>query len=69
MAHHFSQIAQHLKSLIFGFFVLSTVISTTSHAQSLTIQTPNGGEVWTVGETEIASWTGQNLGGVVKIEF
>jgi hypothetical protein len=38
-------------------------------AQALTILTPNGGEVWTIGEVEIASWTGQNLSGVVKIEF
>jgi hypothetical protein len=38
-------------------------------AQALTILTPNGGEVWTIGEVEIASWTGQNHSGVVKIEF
>jgi hypothetical protein len=69
MEHHFSHTTQHLKSLIFGFFLLSTVISATSHAQTLTIQTPNGGEVWTVGETEIATWSGQNLSSIVKIEF
>jgi hypothetical protein len=39
------------------------------HAQSLTVQTPNGGEVWTYGGTEITTWTGQNLGSIVSIEF
>ena len=69
MKSQYSRIAQHLKSLIFGFFVLSTVINTTSQAQNLTIQTPNGGEVWTYGGVEIATWTGQNLSSIVKIEF
>ena len=59
----------YLKSLIFGLLIFSSVISSTAMAQSLTIQTPNGGEVWTYGETEIATWTGQNLSGAVIIEF
>ena len=63
------RIAQHLKSVIFGVFIFLAAISSPAMAQTLTIQTPNGGEVWTVGEAEIATWTGQNLSGVVKIEF
>jgi hypothetical protein len=59
----------YLKSLIFGLLIFSTVSSTPALAKSLTIQTPNGGEVWTYGETEIATWTGQNLSGAVIIEF
>ncbi|MFZ4548078.1 MAG: T9SS type A sorting domain-containing protein [Bacteroidales bacterium] len=59
----------YLKSLVFGLLIFSSVTSTPALAQSLTIQTPNGGEVWTYGGTEIATWTGQNLSGIVKIEF
>jgi hypothetical protein len=69
MATIYPQITQQLKSLIFGMFILSTVISSPVLAQTLTIQTPNGGEVWTTGEVEIATWTGQNLSSVVSIEF
>ncbi len=59
----------YLKSLVFGLLIFSSVTSTPALAQSLTIQTPNGGEVWTFGGTEIATWTGQNLSSAVKIEF
>lgn len=69
MRARYTQIALHLKSLIFMMFVSSTIISVPAMAQSLTIQTPNGGEVWTAGSMEIATWSGQNLSGVVKIEF
>jgi hypothetical protein len=69
MKPSYSRITQYLKSLIFGIFIFSTIIRAPAMAQTLTIQTPNGGEVWTVGEAEIATWTGQNLSGVVKIEF
>jgi hypothetical protein len=41
----------------------------TLHAQTLTVQSPNGGEVWTYGGTEIITWTGQNLGNVISIDF
>jgi hypothetical protein len=56
------------KSFILGAILfLSMTISL--NAQSLTVQTPNGGEVWTYGGTEIATWTGQNLGSIVSVEF
>ncbi len=69
MTASYSRIVKYLKSQIFWLLIISTGISMPAIAQILTIQTPNGGEVWTVGETEIANWTGQNLSGVVKIEF
>ncbi|MFZ4707999.1 MAG: T9SS type A sorting domain-containing protein [Bacteroidales bacterium] len=58
-----------MKSLIFGIIIFSMVLTAPVLASTLTIQTPNGGEVWTVGEVEIATWSGQNLSGIVKIEF
>jgi len=67
MITDYTQSKLSLKSLILGIFIFSAVSSAT--AQSLTIQTPNGGEVWTYGGYEIATWTGQNLSSVVKIEF
>ena len=69
MTTKYSRIAKHLKSLILALFIFSTLISTSAFSQTLTIQSPNGGEVWTTGEVEIASWTGENLSGVVSIEF
>ncbi|MBK6966529.1 MAG: T9SS type A sorting domain-containing protein [Bacteroidales bacterium] len=69
MTPKYARIQKYLKSLIFSMFFLSTIISTLVFAQNLTIQTPNGGEVWTYGVAEIASWTGQNLSSVVNIEF
>jgi hypothetical protein len=69
MKTKYSRIANNLKSLIYGMFFLPLVISKPALAQTLTIQTPNGGEVWTVGQVEIATWAGQNLSGIVKIEF
>ena len=65
----YTLITHRLKSLIFGMFIFSAVASAPALAQTLTIQTPNGGEVWTYGGVEIATWTGQNLSSVVTIEF
>ncbi|NVO19219.1 MAG: T9SS type A sorting domain-containing protein [Bacteroidetes bacterium] len=65
----YSLLAIHLKSLILGAFIFSSLISAPAFAQTLTIQTPNGGEVWTSGQVETVTWTGQNLSGMVKIEF
>jgi hypothetical protein len=56
------------RSIIFSLFLLSSM-TVSLHGQSLTVQTPNGGEVWTYGGTEITTWTGQNLGSIVSIEF
>jgi len=65
----YTRISQYLKSLIFGILVFSAVTSAPVMAQSLTIQTPNGGELWAYGGVETATWTGQNLSSVVNIEF
>jgi hypothetical protein len=68
MANHY-RIAKYLSTQICTLLIFLTVISMPAKAQTLTIQTPNGGELWTYGVVEIASWTGQYLSGVVKIEF
>jgi hypothetical protein len=56
-------------SLIHGLFFLLTFMATSLPAQTLTVQSPNGGEFWTYGQTEIVTWTGENLGSAVKVEF
>ncbi|MBK7174354.1 MAG: T9SS type A sorting domain-containing protein [Bacteroidales bacterium] len=63
------RIAQHLKSLFFVLFLIASLITKTSYGQSITIQSPNGGEVWNYGGYETTSWTGQNIGVNVRIEF
>ncbi|MBK7029252.1 MAG: T9SS type A sorting domain-containing protein [Bacteroidales bacterium] len=50
-------------------FIISSIASAPALAQSLTIQTPNGGEIWTYGEVEVATWTGQNIASMVNIDF
>jgi hypothetical protein len=55
-------------SFIFGIIIF-TSITISLQSQSLTVQSPNGGEVWTYGQAEIATWTGQDLGSMVSIEF
>ncbi len=61
------------KSKTFGSIIVCILIffsiSMSINAQSLTVQTPNGGELWTFGQTEIISWTGNNLGNIISIYF
>jgi hypothetical protein len=57
-----------LKSFIAGVIFLSSM-TMSLHAQSLTVQTPNGGEVWTYGQSETVTWTGTGLGSLVSLEF
>ncbi len=57
-----------LKSFILGVILLSSM-TMSLNAQSLTIQTPNGGEVWTYGQSEIITWTGNNLSNSVMVYF
>ncbi|MBK6347295.1 MAG: T9SS type A sorting domain-containing protein [Bacteroidales bacterium] len=69
MKQNYNTIAQHLKSLIFGMFIFSVMIGSPVAAQTITLQTPNGGEVWDAGTVEVISWSGQNLSGIIRIEF
>jgi len=55
-------------SVIIGILLLSSLALST-HAQTLTVQSPNGGEFWTYGQEEIITWSGQNLSSTVKVEF
>jgi hypothetical protein len=57
------------KSLFLGLILFSSLFISSAFAQSITVQSPNGGEIWTYGTYETATWTGQNLSGVVTIEF
>jgi hypothetical protein len=61
--------SSNFKSLIFGLIIFLTLLSTSMYAQTLTVQAPNGGEVWTYGQNEIISWTGNDLGSIVSIDF
>ncbi|MFZ4465412.1 MAG: hypothetical protein ACOYN5_16310, partial [Bacteroidales bacterium] len=58
-----------LKTVLFGLMLFSSLFASSSFAQSLTVQSPNGGETWTYGANETATWTGENLSGIVTIEF
>lgn len=69
MKQNDNSITQHLKSLIFGMFIFSVMIGSPVAAQTITLVTPNGGEVWNAGTVEVISWSGQNLTGIIRIEF
>ena len=69
MKYIYNTIAQHLKTTIFGMFIVSAMIGSPIAAQTITLQTPNGGEVWNAGTVEVISWSGQNLSGIIRIEF
>ncbi len=56
------------RSFIFGIILLLSM-TMSLHAQTLTVQTPNGGEVWTYGQSETVTWTGTGLGSLVSLEF
>ena len=62
-------ISIRMKSLLFGLILFSSVFASTTNAQTITLQSPNGGETWAYGSYETATWTGQNLSGTVTIEF
>ncbi len=58
-----------MKSLLFGLILFLSVLVSSVYAQSITVQSPNGGETWTWGGYEEVTWTGENLNGFVSIEF
>jgi len=64
---HYSTLKQTLKALLLGVFIFSATISSPVLGQSLTLQSPNGGEIWSYGGAEVATWTGQNLSSYVDI--
>ena len=57
-----------LTSFVMGILLLTT-ITMSVHAQSITLLSPNGGEVWTSGTVVEISWTGQELGSTLRLEF
>jgi hypothetical protein len=57
------------KVFLFGLILFSSVLTSSTFGQYITVQSPNGGETWTYGSYETATWTGQNLSGTVTLEF
>lgn len=47
----------------------STPTPTPSPAESITVVTPNGGEVWQIGSTQTIQWSSQGITGNVKIQL
>lgn len=45
-------------------WILKTVIE-----RAIELASPNGGEIWSVGETKTITWTSENTSGTVKIEY
>jgi hypothetical protein len=65
----YNHVSIHLKAFLFGLLLFSSVLTSTTFGQSITLQSPNGGETWTWGVYEEVTWTGENLSGLVSIEF
>ena len=61
------------KSIAISFLILGNLLLSSLtmpvQAQSITLLSPNGGESWTAGFTMEVSWTGQDLGSTLRIEF
>ncbi|MDP2237999.1 MAG: T9SS type A sorting domain-containing protein [Bacteroidales bacterium] len=62
------KLSKSIKSLAFAL-IFTAIFSISGWSQSITLLSPNGGEVWTAGSYETVTWTGQNLGYYVLIEF
>ncbi len=65
----YNHVSIHLKAFLFGLILFSSVITSSTYAQSITLQSPNGGEIWTYGSYETVIWSGQYLSGIVTLEF
>ena len=52
-----------------GLIIFSLFLTSALRAQTLTVQSPNGGELWEYGESQTVTWTGNNLSDTVSIEF
>lgn len=49
--------------------LFATVFAVNAQAQSITLLSPNGGEIWNGGTYEEVSWTGQALGSILRLEI
>ena len=58
-----------LKNLASGLLLLITLAPFNGQAQSITLLSPNGGETWIYYTLKEVSWTGQNLGSNLRLEF
>lgn len=68
MIHLYTTLHRRMASMLALVF-LAVLPGFGLKAQSLTVISPNGGEVWTYGSIEVVTWTGQNLSSSVNIEF
>ncbi len=56
-------------SILFAVFVLVIVNNAYAQLPRITVQSPNGGEVWEIGSSQNITWTSVNVGHSVKIEY
>jgi hypothetical protein len=64
---NYSALKQTLKALLLSSFIFSITIGSPALGQSLTLQSPNGGEVWSYGGAEVVTWTGEDLSSYFNI--
>ncbi|MBK9359156.1 MAG: T9SS type A sorting domain-containing protein [Bacteroidales bacterium] len=57
------------KNLAAGILLLTGLAPIGGQAQSITLLAPNGGEIWNGGTYEEVSWTGQDLGSILRLEI
>ena len=50
-------------------YIIVVIYPVLVNSQSITLQSPNGGETWTYGQNEIVTWTGTGLGSQISLEF
>jgi hypothetical protein len=58
-----------MKKLFIFIFFLALGFSLMSQTPSITVISPNGGEVWTIGSTHNITWHYTNLAGTVRIQL
>jgi len=58
-----------LQGLYQGQVGIDEVVATSQPTQSITVDVPNGGEIWNVGSTRYIRWHSNNFNDPVKIEY
>ncbi|MBL7905123.1 MAG: T9SS type A sorting domain-containing protein [Bacteroidales bacterium] len=59
---------RYVKSIAIAL-LFATAQANNLYAQSITLLSPNGGEIWNGGTYEEVSWTGQALGSILRLEI
>jgi len=58
-----------LRKLAAGFLLLASLTPLSGQAQSITLLSPNGGEVWIYYTLKEVSWSGDSLSSMLRLEF